>query len=118
MTGLTKLPKAVAMQLGIGAILTIIGAVWFFVVAFLLKGDQILPTNELVRAAYDWVHEIGSIPTNQWTLRTAGELISSVALLLVLDILFVIVRYGGLTLLTLGGFAIFEGLSNLRKARR
>ncbi len=118
MTGLPKLPKEVQKRLGLGAVLTIIGGIWVFAIIFLLKPDQIIPTNEAVREAYDGVSNITSIPYSLWTLRTAGEYIGSLVILLVLDVLFVVARYGGLTLLFLGGFAIFEALSNLRKARR
>ena len=118
MTGLQKLPKEVQMQLGLGTVLTIVGAIWVFVILYLLKPDQILPTNEAVREAYDGVSNITSIPYNLWTLRTAGEFIANLVFLVVLDILFVVARYGGLTLLFLGGFAIFEAISNIRKARR
>ncbi len=118
MTGLPKLPKEVRTRLGLGAVLTIIGGIWVFAILFLLKPDQIIPTSEAVREAYDGVSNITSIPFNLWTLRTAGEYFGSLVILLVLDLLFVVARYGGVTLLFLGGFAIFEALSNLRKARR
>jgi hypothetical protein len=117
MSGWSKLPKEVRTQLGVGTILTIAGTVWILAIIFVLKPDQIVPTKETVSNAYDGVHAIASIPFDIWTLRTAGELIGDFAVLVLLNILFVVARYGGLTLLFLGGFALFEALSSLRKAR-
>ncbi len=118
MTGLPRLPKDVRTHLGLGTILTIAGMVWIFVIIFLLKPDQIVPTKEMLDSAHEGVREIASIPFDMWTWRTAGQLIGDSAVLMLLNLLFVVVRYGGLTLLFLGGFAIFEAVSHLRKARR
>jgi len=118
MTGSSKLPKEVRTQLGVGAILTIAGMVWIFVIIFVLKPDQIVPTKETLSGAYEGMRAIAGIPFDLWTLRTAGELAGSSLVLLLLNILFVVARYGGLTLLFLGGFALFEAVSGLRKARR
>jgi hypothetical protein len=46
MTRSLKLPKDVRAKLGLGAILTIVGVVWMFVVVFILKPDQIVPTKD------------------------------------------------------------------------
>ena len=43
MSGSAKLPKEVRTQLGVGAILTIVGMVWMFAIIFILKADQIRP---------------------------------------------------------------------------
>ena len=118
MSGSAKLPKEVRTQLGIGAILTIIGMVWMFLIVFILKPDQIVPTKDALSDAYDGMRAIAGIPFDHWTLRTIGELGGSFVVLLLMNILFVGVRYGGLTLLFLGGFALFEAISGLRKARR
>jgi hypothetical protein len=61
---------------------------------------------------------LASIPFDLWTLRRIGGLIGGFAFFCFLNILFVVVRYGGPTSLLLGGFALFEGVSGLRKARR
>ncbi len=118
MTGWSKLPKEVRTQLGLGTILTIVGMVWIFAIVFVLRPDQILPTKETLNEAHEGVRAIASIPFDTWTLRTAGELIGSSAVLVLLNILFVIARYGGLTLIFLGAFAIFEAVSSLGRARR
>ena len=55
------------------------------------------------------MHALASIPFDLWTLRTIGELIGGFAVLVLLNILFVVAQYGGLTLLFLRGFALFEG---------
>jgi len=118
MSGSAKLPKEVRTQVGVGAILTVVGMVWMFVVVFILKPDQIVPTSDGLSDAYDGMRALASIPFDHWTLRTIGELAGSFVVLLLLNLLFVVVRYGGLTLLFLGGFALFEAISGLRKARR
>ena len=118
MSGSAKLPKEVRTQLGIGAILTIIGMVWMFLIVFILKPDQIVPTKDALSDAYDGMRAIAGIPFDLWTLRTIGEMAGSFVVLLFLNVLFVVVRYGGLTLLFLGGFALFEAISGLTKARR
>ncbi len=118
MTGLTKLPKQVLAQLGIGAILTIIGVIWMFAFFFILKPDQLIPTKEALSDGYDGMRAIASIPFDQWGLRTAGELAGSFIVLLLMNILFVVVRIGWLTLLFLGSFAIFDAVSGLKKVRR
>ncbi len=118
MTGWSKLPKEVRTQLGIGAILTIAGMVWIVAIVFILKPDQIVPTREALSEGYDGMRAIADIPSDIWTLRTSGELVGSFLVLLLMNMLFVVVRYGGLTLLFLGAFAIFDALSSPRKARR
>ena len=118
MSGSPKLPKEIRTQLGIGTLLIIVSIIWFSVILYFVTPDQILPTNENVRSAYDALGDIASIPYSFWTLKTIGLLIEKFIVWIFLDILFVIARYGGLTLLFLGGFAVFEAISNLRKARR
>jgi len=117
MTGWSKLPKDVRTQIAVGTILTIVGMVWMFLIVFVLRADQILPTKETVSAAHEGMRAIAGIPFDAWTLRTAGELAGSFLVVLLLNILFVVARYGGLTMLFLGAFAIFEAVSSLRKAR-
>ena len=92
--------------------------VWMFAIIFILKADQIVPTQDALSDAYDGMRAIADIPFDQWGLRTIGELAGSFVVLLLMNILFVVVRYGGLTLLFLGGFALFEAISGPRKARR
>ena len=118
MTGWSKLPREVRTHLGLGTILTIVGMVWIFAILFVLGPDQILPTKETLNEAQDGVRAIASIPFDIWTLRTAGEMIGSFVVLVLLNILFVVARYGGLTLVFLGAFAIFEAISSLGRARR
>ena len=100
------------------AILTIIGMVWMFAIVFILKPDQIVPTRDALSDAYDGMRAIAGIPFDQWGLRTILELAGSFVVLLLMNILYVVVRYGGLSLLFLGGFVLFEAISGLRKARR
>ena len=118
MTGLPKLPRQVLTQLGIGAILIIGGVVWMFVIFFVLRPDQILPTKEALSDGYDGMRALANIPLDQWTLRTAGELAGSFLVLLMMNVLFIVVRIGWLTSLFLGSFTLFEAFSGLRKARR
>ncbi len=118
MAGLPKLPKEIRTQVGVGAFLIVIGFIWFLSLVYLVKPDQILPTGEQVRDAYEGFVEIGSVPASSWTLDTVGLLIGKLFVLVFLDILFVVARYGGITLFFLGGFAVFDAISNLRKAGR
>ena len=67
MSGSAKLPKEVRTQLGIGAILTIIGMVWMFLIVFILKPDQIVPTKDALSDAYDGMRAIAGIPFDLWT---------------------------------------------------
>ncbi len=118
MSGSPKLPKEVRTQLGFGTILVLTSMIWLWVVLYAVSPDQILPTHENVRLAYTAFVDAASIPLNLWTLNTLGALIQRLVVLVFLDILFVVARYGGITLLFLGGFAFFDAISNLRKARR
>ncbi len=118
MAGSLKLPKEVRTQLGVGAILSIAGMVWMFIIYFALKSDQIIPTKDYLSDTYDWVRSIAVIPFDQWGLRTIGELVGSSLFLFLMNVLYVVARIGWLTLLSLGGFALFEAISQLRKARR
>ena len=113
-----KLEKAVRTQLAIGTILMLISIVWLFVVLYLLKPDQIIATNQDVREAWVALNGVTSIPYSQWTLNTLGLLIAKASSLILLDVLSVVARYGGITLLFLGGYAVFEAVSDLRKAGR
>ena len=70
MSGSAKLPKEVRTQLGVGAILTIVGMVWMFVIFFVLKPDQIVPTKDDLSDAYDGMRAIAGIPFDHWDLRT------------------------------------------------
>ena len=110
MTGWSKLPKEVRTQIGVGTVLTLVGIVWMFLILFILRADQILPTRDTVSEAYEGMRTIATIPFDVWTLRTAGELAGSFLVVLLLNILFVVARYGGLTLLFLGAFAIFDAV--------
>ncbi len=118
MNGLTKLPKQVLAQLGIGAILTIVGLVWMFVIFFILKPDLIPPTKEALSDGYDGMRAIATIPWDQWSLRTAGELAGSFIVLLLMNVVFVVIRIGWVTSLFFGTFALFQAISGLKKARR
>lgn len=114
----SRLPKDVRVQLRLGTIFIFIGMAWIFAILFILKPDQILPTGAMVNGAHDEVRAIAGIPFENWTWKTAAELVWSSAVLIFLDILFVVVRYGGLTLSFLGAFAVFEALSRLKNAQR
>jgi mannose/fructose/N-acetylgalactosamine-specific phosphotransferase system component IID len=118
MSGSPKLPKEIRTQLGVGTVLAIAGTAWMFVIFFVLKPDQIIPTKDYLSDAYDGMRSIAGIPFDQWGLRTIGELAGSFLFLLIMNILYVVARLGWLTLLSLGGFALFEAISGLRKARR
>ena len=118
MSGSPKLPKEIRTQLGVGAVLAIAGMVWMFVIFFVLKPDQIIPTNDYLSDAYDGMRSITGIPFDQWGLRTIGELVGSFLFLFLMNILYVVARIGWLTLLSLGGFALFEAILQLRKAQR
>jgi hypothetical protein len=118
MSGSTKLPRNVRTQLGLGAFLVILGFIWLSVILYVIAPDQILPTRDDVRAAYDAFIDAANAPPGLWSLSVAGSLIAKGSILVVLDILFVVARYGGLTLLFLGGFAVFDAISNLRRARQ
>ncbi len=118
MRSLKKLPRETRAQLGFGALLIILGIIWLSAILYVLAPDQIQPTHEDVRAAFEAFLSASALPVNEWSLTTAGAVIVKGAVLLVLDLLFVVVRYGGLTLLFLGAFAVFEAISNLRRARQ
>lgn len=102
-------------QLGFGVILIAIGVLWFSFVLYGGRQDQIMPTNEDVQTAYSAV--IALAQSSQWSLETIMSMVFKVIVLIVIDILFVVVRYGGVTLCFLGGFAIFDAISKAPKAR-
>ena len=118
MTGWSRLPKDVRTQLGVGTILTFAGMVWIFVILFFLRPDQIFPTRDMLNDAHDGVRAIAAIPFDLWTFRTAADLLWNSAVLMIVNVLFVAARYGGLTLVFLGGFAVFDAISSLRRAQR
>lgn len=118
MTGLKKLPKEMRTRLGLGAILLILGFIWISVILFVLSPGQIQPTREDVQAASEAFMTSAGVPANLWSLSTVGEVIVKGAALLFLDIVFVVARYGGFTLLILGGYAVFEAISSLQRADR
>jgi len=118
MSRLKKLPKEARVQLGLGAVLIILSIAWFSVILYVLTPDRIQPTGEDVRAAYEAFLDAAGVPANEWSLSIAGAVLLKGAILIILDVAFVIARYGGLTLLFLGAFSIFEALSALPKARR
>lgn len=118
MTGWSRLPKEVRNQLRLGTILTFGGMVWIFAILFMLRPDQILPTRDMLNEAHDGVRAIAAMPFDLWAFRTAADLIWNSAVLMIVNILFVVARYGGLTLVFLGGFAVFEAISSLRRAQR
>ncbi len=104
-------------QLGFAAMLIAIGALWFSYVLYGGKPDQILPTSGDVQAAYGAVSEL--VKSSPWSLETVAALALKVIVLLVIDILFVVARYGGVTLCFLGAFAIFDAISSApREGRR
>lgn len=112
------MPKETRKQLGFGAFLIILSMIWLFVILGVLTPDQILPTRDQIQSAREALLDVASIPGNQWSLNTLAALIGRGIALIVLNILFVVARYGGLTLLFLGGVAVFEAISTMRRARR
>jgi hypothetical protein len=66
--------------------------VWMFLIVFILKPDQILPTTDGLGDAYDGARAIASIPFDLWILRTNKELAGGFVVLPLLNILFVIGR--------------------------
>ena len=50
------------------------------------------PTKDVLSDAYDGMHALASIPFDLWTLRTIGELIGGFAVLVLLNILFVVAQ--------------------------
>lgn len=118
MNRLPKLPKETRAQLGFGVFLIILSIIWLSLILVVMTPDHILPTREHIRTAYEAFMDAASVSANQWSLNTIGALIGRGFSLVVLDILFIVARYGGLTLLFLGGVAVFEAISTLRSARR
>ena len=107
----------VRRQLGTGTILMLLGAFWFCVILFGMRPDHILPTNENVHSALDAL-KVQLIPFQQWSFDTARTIVAKSIVLFVTDVLFVITRYGGLTLFFIGGFTIFHAISTAPRARR
>jgi hypothetical protein len=118
MNRLKKLPKEARIELGFGVVLIILSTIWLSVILYVLAPNQIQPTSDDVQAAYDAFTTAAGNLANERSLNTAGAAILRGLALLAVDILFVVARYGGLTLLFLGGFAIFEALSKPRRAGR
>jgi hypothetical protein len=118
---MTDSPKTLAevrRQLGFGTIVMLLGVIWFFVILYGLQPDQILPTNEDVQAALgDFKTQLMTL-SGQWNFDNVVSIFSKFAVLFVTDILFVIIRYGGLTLFFLGGFMIFEAVSKAPRESR
>lgn len=96
----------------------LMGIIWFSVILYGIRPDQIVPTNENVNAALDALTSQLSIPFKQWDIDTVRLVVSKSIVLFVTDILFVITRYGGLTLFFLGGFTIFDAVSKAPRAGR
>lgn len=118
MNSLKKLPKEARIELGFGALLIILSMIWLSAIFLVLPPDQIQPRGDDVQAAYEAFTTAAGNLANERSLNTAGVAILRGGALLAVDILFVVARYGGLTLLFLGGFAVFEALSKLRRAER
>jgi hypothetical protein len=118
MNVLKKLPREARIELGFGAFLLILSTIWLSLVLYVLAPDQIQPTSNDVQGAYDTFMSAAGSLANEWSLNAAGAAVLKGLALLAVDILFVVARYGGLTLLFLGGFAVFEALSKLRRAGR
>jgi hypothetical protein len=116
MRDLKQLPKQTRTQLAFGLFLIVLGLVWFTVILYLLAPDQVQPTRDDVRAAYEAFMNAAS-GSNLWSFNAVGTIVMKGIVLALLDILFVVARYGGLTFLTLGGFAVFEAISDLRTDR-
>ena len=108
----------VRKQLGAGALLIAAGVVWFALVLYGGRSDLITPTNEDVQAAYAALSTVANNAHGSWSIETVATLAYKFIVLLAVDILFVVVRYGGLTLCFLGAFAIFDAISNAPRARR
>jgi ABC-type transport system involved in cytochrome c biogenesis permease subunit len=118
MNRLKKLPREARIELGFGAFLIILSTIWLSVILYVLSPNQIQPTSDDLQAAYDAFTAAAGNLANEQSLNTAGAAILSGLALLAVNILFVVARYGGLTLLFLGGFAVFEALSKPRRAGR
>jgi hypothetical protein len=116
MNRLRKLPRESRIELGFGALLIILSTIWLSVILYVLAPDQIQPRGEDVQAAYEAFTAAAGNLANERSFSAAGAAILSGLALLAVDILFVVARYGGLTLLFLGGFAVFEALSKPRRA--
>jgi hypothetical protein len=114
----TKSLSEVRRQLGTGTILMLLGVIWFCVILYGMRPDQILPTNENVHTAVDALKAQLSIPFKQWDMDATRLVVTKFIVLLVTDIIFVITRYGGLTLFFLGGFTIFDAISKAPRASR
>ena len=114
----SKTLTEVRRQLGTGTILMLVGVIWFCVILYGIRPDQILPTNENVHAALDALKSQWGISFKQWDINAVRLLVSKSIVLFVTDILFVITRYGGLTLFFLGGFTIFDAISKAPRASR
>jgi hypothetical protein len=96
----------------------LVGFIWFSVILYGMRPDHILPTNENVRTALDTLKAQLSIPFKQWDIDTVRLVVSKSTVLFVTDILFVITRYGRLTLFFVGGFTIFDAISKAPRASR
>lgn len=94
----------------------IVGVIWFCVILYGLRPDQILPTNENVQTALDALKAQLSISFGQWDIETVRLAVTKFIVLFVTDVLFVVTRYGGLTLFFLGGFTIFDAISKAPRA--
>ncbi len=118
MTVSPRLPTEVRTKFGVGAALIVAGLLWIFVILFLVTPDQIVPTKEDVRIAYEGFLETANAPLSLWTLNTGILVLAQASVLIFLDVLFVFTRYGGVPLLFLGGYLIMDGISSLRGVRR
>ncbi len=114
----SKTLAEVRKQLATGTVLMLVGIIWFCVILYGIRPDQILPTNADVHTALDALKAQLAIPFKQWDADNVRLVVTKSIVLFVNDILFVITRYGGLTLFFIGGFAIFDAISKAPRASR
>jgi hypothetical protein len=105
------------MQLALGTFLIVLGVGWICAVLFSAAPAKIPPTNDDVRQAYEAFLNAAGAAADLSSLGAVGTAILNGLLLALLDILFVVVRYGGITLSVVGGYAVFEAISSLRPGR-
>ena len=108
----------VRRQLGTGTVLMLVGVIWCCVILYGLRPEQIAPTNENVHTALEAFKSQLSMPFKQWSFDDMRLVVTKSIVLFVTDLLFVISRYGGLTLLFFGAFAIFDAISKAPRAGR
>ena len=92
------------------------GVIWFSVILYGIRPDQILPTNENVHTALDALKAQLGLPFKQWDIDAVRLVVTKSIVLFAANVLFIITRYGGLTLFFLGGITIFDAISKAPRA--